>query len=163
MKSGLHRIRISVLAALPAILTLVPAHAETRLFTDYGLELCDSSGPGQPNCKELPGGIEIKLTGTTRRDANGRTLYEATTRDGAARGWITESQKRGLLVDDRPQAMSCSQTPQIGMSEAAVLASCWGKPKSRRRVGVEGLMRDQWIYGDGRYLYFDDGRLFAIE
>jgi hypothetical protein len=49
------------------------------------------------------------------------------------------------------------------MSEEQVLASCWGKPKSRRRVGVEGLMRDQWIYGEGRYLYFDNGRLFAIE
>jgi hypothetical protein len=24
-------------------------------------------------------------------------------------------------------------------------------------------MRDQWIYGEGRYLYFDNGRLFAIE
>jgi hypothetical protein len=24
-------------------------------------------------------------------------------------------------------------------------------------------MRDQWSYGDGRYLYFDNGRLLAIE
>jgi hypothetical protein len=158
------RFRNSLLAAWPAVLMVVPAHAETRLFTDYGLELCEPSRPGeQPHCTELSAGMEVKLTGATRKDAGGRTLHEATTRDGATKGWITESQKNSLLRDDRAQPMSCTQTPQIGMSEAAVLASCWGKPKSRRRIGVEGLMRDQWIYGDGRYLYFDNGRLFAIE
>jgi hypothetical protein len=162
MMSGIDRIKNSVLAALPAVLMFVPAHAETRLFTDYGLELCESSGPGE-NCTELSGGIEVKLTGATRRDARGRTLYEATTADGATKGWITASQRKSLLSDDRVQTMSCTQNPRIGMSEEEVLASCWGKPRSRRRTGVEGLMRDQWIYGDGRYLYFDNGRLFAIE
>jgi hypothetical protein len=164
MMSGIHRIKNSVLAALPAVLMLVPAHAETRYFTDFGLDLCESSRPGeQPRCTELGGGIEVKLTGATRRDARGRTLYEATTPDGVTKGWITESEKKSLLSDDRVQTMSCTQDLQIGMSEQEVLASCWGKPRSRRRTGVEGLMRDQWIYGDGRYLYFDNGLLFAIE
>jgi hypothetical protein len=162
MMSGMHRIRNSVLAALPAVLMFVPAHAETRLFTDYDLELCDASRPGESHCTELSGGIEVKLTGATRRDASGRTLYEATTADGATRGWITEAQRKGLLSDDRVQT-SCSENLRIGMSEEEVLASCWGKPRSRRRTGVEGLIRDQWSYGDGRYLYFDNGRLFAIE
>jgi hypothetical protein len=67
-----------------------------------------------------------------------------------------------VLIEDRVQ-MSCTQDPRIGMSEEEVLASCWGKPQNRRRTGVEGLMRDQWIYGDGRYLYFDNGHLVAIE
>ena len=161
--SGIHRIKISVLAALPAALMVVLAHAETRFYTDYGLELCDAAKPEEPRCAELSGGIEIRFTGATRKDASGRTLYEATTVSGA-KGWITESQKRDLLSADRVEATtSCSQSPRIGMSEEEVLASCWGKPKIRRRIGVEGLMRDQWIYGDGRYLYFDDGRLFAIE
>ncbi len=164
MMSGIHRIKNALLAALPAVLMLAPAHAETRYFTDFGLDLCEAANPGeQPHCTELSDAVEIKFTGATRKDARGRTLYEATTRDGTTKGWITEAQKRSLLVDDRPQAISCSETPQIGMSEEQVLASCWGKPKSRRRVGVEGLMRDQWIYGEGRYLYFDNGRLFAIE
>jgi hypothetical protein len=149
---------------LSAVLMVVPAHAETRYFTDFGLDLCEAAAPGeQPHCTELSDAVELKFTGATRKDARGRTLYEATTRDGATKGWITESQKRALLVDDRPQAVSCSETPQIGMSEDQVLASCWGKPKSRGSIGVEGLMRDQWVYGDGRYLYFDNGRLFAIE
>jgi len=158
----MHRIQHCVLAALLAVLIIVPAHGQTRLFTDYGLELCDSSRAGEPRCTELSGGIEVKLTGATRRDAGGRTLYEATTADGATRGWITESQRRNLLSDDRVQ-MSCTGNLRIGMSEEEVLASCWGKPRSRRRTGVEGLMRDQWSYGDGRYLYFDNGRLLAIE
>ena len=164
MMSGIHRIRNSLLAALPAVLMFVPAHAETRYFTDFGLDLCEAANAGeQPRCTELSDAVELKFTGATRKDARGRTLYEATTRDGATKGWITESQKRGLLVDDRPAAVSCSQTPQVGMTEEQVLASCWGKPKSRRSIGVEGLMRDQWVYGDGKFLYFDNGRLFAIE
>jgi hypothetical protein len=164
MMSALHRIKHSLWVALPAVLLAVPAHAETRYFTDFGLDLCEAARPGeQPRCTELSGGIEVKLTGATRKDAGGRTLYEATTRDGATKGWITESQRKSLLSDDRVQTMSCTQSPRIGMSEEEVLASCWGKPRSRRRTGVEGLMRDQWSYGDGRYLYFDNGRLLAIE
>jgi len=162
--SGIHRIRNLLLAFLPTLLMLGPVHAEMRYFTDYGLELCEDASPGeQPRCTELSGGAEVKFTGATRKDAKGRTLYEATTRAGTTKGWITESEKRGLLSDDHVEATSCSQTPQIGMSEDEVLASCWGKPKARRTIGVEGLMRDQWVYGDGRYLYFDNGRLFAIE
>jgi len=142
---------------------LVPAQAATRYYTDYGLELCDSSGAGEPRCTEVSGGTEIRFTGATRKDAAGRTLYEVTTPISTAKGWITEAQKGGLLSADRVDTTSCSQSPRIGMSEDEVLASCWGKPKTRRRIGVEGLMRDQWIYGDGRFLYFDNGRLFAIE
>jgi hypothetical protein len=164
MMSGLHRSKNLLLAVLPAALMAAPAHAETRYFTDFGLELCEAANPGeQPRCKELSDAVEIKFTGATRKDAKGRILYEAATRDGSAKGWITESQKQGLIVDDRPQAISCSQTPRVGMTEQQVLASCWGKPKSRRQIGVEGLMRDQWVYGEGRYLYFDNGRVFAIE
>src|SRR5207244_1148072 len=137
MMSGIHRIKNSLLAALPAVLMFVPAHAETRLFTDFGLDLCESSRPGeQPRCTELSGGIEVELTGATRRDAGGRTLYEATTPDGATKGWITEFQRKSLLSDDRVQT-SCSQNLRIGMSEQEVLASCWGKPRNRRRTGLE--------------------------
>ena len=164
MMSGTRHPKHALLAMLPAALLLAPAHAETRYFTDFGLDLCEATNAGEPQrCKELSDAVEIKFTGATRKDAKGRTLYEAATRDGSAKGWITESQKRGLLVDDRPQAISCSQTPQVGMTEEQVLASCWGKPKVRRQIGVEGLMRDQWVYGDGRFLYFDKGRVFAIE
>src|SRR3954463_7780164 len=97
MISGMHRFESLLLAALPAVLMLVAAHAETRLFTDYGLELCEPASPGeQPRCTELAGSTEVKLTGATRKDAGGRTLHEATTRDGATKGWITESQKSSL-------------------------------------------------------------------
>ena len=102
--SGIDRIRNSLLAAVPAVLILVPAHAETRYFTDFGLDLCEASRTGE-NCTELGGGIEVKFTGATRKDARGRTLYEATTADGATKGWITESQRKSLLSENRAQTM----------------------------------------------------------
>src|SRR5258705_5253812 len=107
--SAVHQIKNSLLAALPAALMFVSAHAETRLFTDFDLDLCESSRPGE-NCAELSAGIEVKLTGATRRDARGRTLYEVTTADGAATGWITEIQRKSLLIEDRVH-MSCTSIP----------------------------------------------------
>jgi len=161
MMSAIHQIKNTLLIASPAALLFVTAHAQTRLFTDFDLDLCESSRPGE-SCSELSAGIEVKLTGATRRDSRGRTLYEVTTPDGAVKGWITEIQRKSLLIQERVQT-SCTQDPRIGMSEEEVLVSCWGKPRNRRHIGVEGLMRDQWIYGDGRYLYFDNGHLIAIE
>ena len=60
--------------------------------------------------------------------------------------------------------MECERNqPKIGMSEQDVLSTCWGKPRYRRLTGVEGLMREQWVYGDRKYLYFDNSRLIGIE
>ena len=46
----------------------------------------------------------------------------------------------------------------VGMTKAMVIDS-WGKPDDiNRSVGSWGVY-EQWVYGDGQYLYFENGKL----
>ena len=39
----------------------------------------------------------------------------------------------------------------------------WGNPININRTIVKGLTSEQWVYGWGTYLYFDNGVLSAIQ
>lgn len=52
---------------------------------------------------------------------------------------------------------------RIGMSSASVLASSWGRPQSVNRTTTASGTREQWVYGIGNYLYFENGVLTAIQ
>jgi hypothetical protein len=51
----------------------------------------------------------------------------------------------------------------IGMTEKAVLASCWGKPEKRNVTITAHGEHDQWVYGNGSYVYLEDGIVTAIQ
>lgn len=50
----------------------------------------------------------------------------------------------------------------LGMNKEMCIAA-WGNPISRNRTIVNGLISEQWVYGWGTYLYFDNGKLTAIQ
>ena len=51
---------------------------------------------------------------------------------------------------------------RIGMtSEMCRLG--WGKPNKINRTTTTYCVREQWVYGNGNYLYFEDGVLTAIQ
>lgn len=50
----------------------------------------------------------------------------------------------------------------IGMSEADVLASMWGKPRKVNTTTRANSVRAQWVYSGG-YLYFENGVLTSIQ
>jgi hypothetical protein len=163
-----HRLARSLapIIAVAVLLLATHAHAETRWVGGFGLRLCN---PGQTKCVRLSTGTELEVTGgrLLTSDIRVGTLYEVMTADGI-RGWISEADLKKMLVTpesdyDRGQETSCTEEPRVGMSEQEALKTCWGRPKLRRRVGVEGLMRDEWLYGDRRYLYFDNGKILAIQ
>lgn len=56
-----------------------------------------------------------------------------------------------------------SKGVSIGMTQADVLASSWGKPKYINRTTTPLRSREQWVYGNGNYLYFEDGTLTSIQ
>ena len=55
-----------------------------------------------------------------------------------------------------------SQGVLIGMTEADVLDSMWGKPRKINRTTRASGESAQWVY-DGGYLYFENGRLTAVQ
>jgi hypothetical protein len=50
----------------------------------------------------------------------------------------------------------------LGMNKEMCIAS-WGNPIDINRTIVKGLTSEQWVYGWGTYLYFDNGLLSAIQ
>ena len=51
----------------------------------------------------------------------------------------------------------------IGMSQDEALASNWGKPVRINRTITAHGTNEQWVYGGGNYLYFENGKLTAIQ
>jgi hypothetical protein len=55
-------------------------------------------------------------------------------------------------------------TARIGMSEARVLASCWGSPTSKVKTILAHATREKWIYvNEEAVLYFENGVLVRIK
>ena len=53
---------------------------------------------------------------------------------------------------------------RIGMTALTVRTKTqWGEPESVNRTTTQSGTREQWVYGDGQYLYFTNGRLTAIQ
>lgn len=52
---------------------------------------------------------------------------------------------------------------RIGMSRDDALASMWGKPASINTTTTANGTREQWVYGNGNYLYFVNGILTSIQ
>jgi len=52
---------------------------------------------------------------------------------------------------------------KLGMSQKRVLASNWGEPRDVNRTTGRFGVHEQWVYGDGRYLYFKNGVLTTIQ
>lgn len=51
---------------------------------------------------------------------------------------------------------------RIGLTAAAVRASCWGKPTQINATQTATHTREQWVYGGG-YVYLTDGVVDAIQ
>lgn len=75
-----------------------------------------------------------------------------------------ERAKREQAARAQREAFARRPTPRIGMSRDEVVnATNWGKPLSIRRTTSASVVREQWIYGDKHYLYFENGKLTAIQ
>ena len=48
-------------------------------------------------------------------------------------------------------------------ADFVIKKSSWGKPKEIHRTTTSHGSHEQWVYGDGNYLYFDNGIVTAIQ
>ena len=65
-------------------------------------------------------------------------------------------------------ALAALPDAQLGMTEQQVRETNWGEPDSVNRTTMVNHVREQWVYTDDdgtsrRFLYFDNGRLTAIQ
>jgi hypothetical protein len=49
------------------------------------------------------------------------------------------------------------------MSYKQVEATCWGKPEHVNRTENASAIEDQYVYGDGRYVYLRNGVVTSIQ
>lgn len=84
-----------------------------------------------------------------------QTDYEAS-RANALREEESETKKRAALAK-KPGV-------HIGMTKRQVIRnSSWGEPEDINTTTTAAGEWEQWIYGDGNYLYFRNGRLVSIQ
>lgn len=51
----------------------------------------------------------------------------------------------------------------VGMTKEEVLGSSWGRPQKVNTTTNAYGTREQWVYGNGNYLYFEGDRLVTIQ
>lgn len=90
--------------------------------------------------------------------------------EGGQAGYVRADDKAHFLSDDprvlaRAPRANCARLgePKLGMTVAEAEQTCWAKPIAINRVTVASHIREQYVYGRGRYLYFENDVLVAIE
>lgn len=54
-------------------------------------------------------------------------------------------------------------TPRIGMTSSEVKNSTWGSPDKINKTTTAYGVREQWVYGNGKYIYLENGIVTAIQ
>lgn len=121
-----------------------PADAEAAEALDYLLTI-DRNDPGFPEAWALF--IEL------RKDAKDISSFRAQTA-------ADEAERRQAEIEKREAK---HHGVNIGMTEAQVLGSNWGRPQSINTTITAGGRHEQWVYGGFNYLYFKDGILTSIQ
>lgn len=80
---------------------------------------------------------------------------------------IVQSRVRELRSETAAMSASdkkhiASGSVRIGMTAKAAEAA-WGRPKSINRTTGSWGTKEQWVYGDGNYLYILNGKIEAIQ
>lgn len=62
------------------------------------------------------------------------------------------------------KVLAAKPDAKLGMSKTQVENhSNWGKPEYKNRTITRQGVFEQWVYGEGQYLYFENGKLTAIQ
>lgn len=75
------------------------------------------------------------------------------------------NKRKAFLIDKYGENIAkliMSHKVQIGMTKDMAIES-WGRPEDINRTINQFGTHEQWIYGNGNYLYFDDNRLTTIQ
>lgn len=95
-------------------------------------------------------------------EERGKQIFEEMEKQRILIDAQSEQYKKELLHARAVQAKK--PRPRIGMSEKQVLRGTnWGKPDYINTTETAHGIFEQWVYEDGQYLYFSNGRLTSIQ
>lgn len=156
---------LASLSAMPA-LAAQDAPVQARYAGKEPVEACSEPGAGEceslSNVRIMVGGFEERAGRSySRAFLDGRPLW-IKTRDVITMDTdFSLSRKRQAVAE----AAECKRRggASIGMTEAMVQRTCWGKPRRVNQTLTGSGRHQQWVYGDSNYLYFDNGVLTSIQ
>ena len=93
-----------------------------------------------------------------------REQLEVRRRNAEERRVEAEQKRRDAQAREQREAMARKPGVRIGMTAEEVIEKTrWGRPLRKNRTTTAAGVHEQWVYGGGNYLYFQDGRLTAIQ
>lgn len=82
----------------------------------------------------------------------------------AAKKCDEDAKKKAKAVEVAAIKQAAKPGARLGMTQKQVVTTTnWGKPQSVNRTTSRRGTREQWVYGNGNYLYFEDGILTTIQ
>jgi hypothetical protein len=101
------------------------------------------------------GFVDVNLSGTNvSGDRRDESRFEQT--------FLSENPKSAHKWSARAWSAIENEKVFVGMTTEQVIMS-WGKPTDVNRTRVGRAVHEQWVYGNGTYLYFDNGILTGIQ
>lgn len=81
------------------------------------------------------------------------------------RSAVRDAERREELARIKAEEADRKKRPsaRLGMSKKEVLGTRWGKPDSINVTQTARGTREQWVYGYGNYLYFENGVLTGAQ
>jgi hypothetical protein len=137
-------------------------------WVTYRLRFC--AGATSMNCQFIDVGTHLKIDGLVPNQApDGRPIfdpyYHAVLDDGHA-GYVSVG-FLSFVTDVNPTvaAADCKRRgdPHVGMKAAQVEATCWGKPNHINRKESAHGIHEQYVYGDGRFVYLHNGVVTEVQ
>lgn len=77
--------------------------------------------------------------------------------------WTKKNEREAVAAVRAETAAKKKQGVSVGMSPQDALDSKWGRPDRVNRSTNRYGSSEQWVYGDGNYLYFENGVLTSIQ
>jgi hypothetical protein len=162
-------LRLLMLSALSVIL-ICTGSAFSEVATERWIkpfrwiQICPRIGIAPAECMTIyggAGGTPLKVRQTIR-NATGDQTYIRVETAGDKAGFIAENDTGMTSIDpeiERDEVLGCviRGKPWIGMDQARVLSTCWGRPRVIRTVTTTKAVSEVYFYSNGRALHLTNG------
>jgi hypothetical protein len=122
------------------------------------------------NCLYIGAGTHLKIDGLMPNQFPNNPsffdpYYHATLDSGYAGYFSVDFLANLSGVSPTAAAAECKRRgdPHVGMKAAQVEATCWGKPNHISRKESSHGIHEQYVYGDGRFVYLHDGVVTEVQ